>query len=94
MDTNDNPSIITMPELERHIYWKSRRGMLELDLVLIPFIKSSYPTLSDNDKATFDELLNLDDPTLLSWLVYGVEPMPEYANIVRLIRQFQREKLK
>ena len=33
-------------ELNR-LYWHSRRGMLELDVLLVPFVKEVYATLND-----------------------------------------------
>ena len=36
------------------LYWHSRRGMLELDVLLVPFTKEVYATLNqvDRDKVT------------------------------------------
>ncbi len=37
-------------ELNR-LYWHSRRGMLELDVLLVPFVKEVYPHLNEVDRA-------------------------------------------
>jgi antitoxin CptB len=42
------------------LYWKCRRGLLELDLVLARFV----PTLKDEDVQAFHALLDLPDHEL------------------------------
>ena len=37
----------------KRVYWHSRRGMLELDLVLMPFAEQVYPTLDESDKTRY-----------------------------------------
>ncbi len=39
--------------------WASRRGMLELDLVLEPFVSARYRDLDAGDRARFQRLLEL-----------------------------------
>jgi antitoxin CptB len=46
--------------LRNRLYWKCRRGLLELDLVLQRFI----PTLRDEDVPHLQELLDLPDNDL------------------------------
>ena len=36
-------------ELNR-LFWQSRRGMLELDVLLVPFVKEVYPGLDEEDQ--------------------------------------------
>ncbi len=36
-------------ELKR-LYWHSRRGMLELDVLLVPFVQEVYPGLDAEDR--------------------------------------------
>ncbi len=36
-------------ELNR-LFWQSRRGMLELDVLLVPFVKEVYPDLDEEDQ--------------------------------------------
>lgn len=49
--------------LER-VRWRCRRGMLELDIVLTRFVEQRYPQLDDDQRAAFDELLDLPDTEL------------------------------
>ena len=56
------------------VYWHSRRGMLEIDLALMPFAKEVYPGLSDDDKATYVRLLQEEDQDLFAWILERSKP--------------------
>lgn len=49
------------------IEWDCRRGMLELDKVIMPFYQQHFDHLSDNQKAVFVRLLACTDLQLFSW---------------------------
>jgi len=57
------------PALER-LKWRSRRGLLELDLVLERFWKRTGDRLEDAEAAALERLLQLPDNDLLD-LVMG-----------------------
>ena len=42
--------------------------MLELDILLQPFVENCYDTLTDAQKRTLHEMLNLDDVELLDMI--------------------------
>jgi antitoxin CptB len=50
-------------ELQR-MRWRCRRGLLELDIVLGRFVEHRYPTLNEQQRVSFDELLDLADNDL------------------------------
>ncbi|MGB1333316.1 MAG: succinate dehydrogenase assembly factor 2 [Porticoccaceae bacterium] len=54
---------------KNRLLWASRRGMLELDLLLQPFVENHYDLLSDDDKQQFNLFLELEDQQLFQWLV-------------------------
>ncbi|MCD6046000.1 MAG: succinate dehydrogenase assembly factor 2 family protein [Gammaproteobacteria bacterium] len=56
------------------LYWACRRGMLELDLLLLPFLENGYDNLSDEERSTFIQLLAIEDPTLYQWFIAHLEP--------------------
>lgn len=58
-------SIASIAELR----WQCRRGMLELDLLLMPFLEREYGTLLPQDQTTFVELLSYPDQTLYAWFL-------------------------
>lgn len=75
-------------KVTERIRWACRRGMLELDLFLVPFYEHCYDSLSDTEKHVFSELLTATDPELLSWLMAHSTPEnKEMALIVNKIRQ-------
>ena len=41
----------------KRIYWASRRGMLELDLMLVPFMEDCFRTLSADKQQHYADLL-------------------------------------
>ncbi|GLX81422.1 FAD assembly factor SdhE [Thalassotalea eurytherma] len=49
--------------------WACRRGMLELDVLFLPFVDNSFDDLSDEQKLTFERLLECDDPDLFAWFM-------------------------
>ncbi len=55
-------------ELQK-IYWRSRRGMLELDLLLVPFTLEVYAGLSAEDRSRYRQLLDSEDQDLFAWLM-------------------------
>ena len=66
-------------------YWHSRRGMLEIDLALMPFAKKVYPTLSDDEKVTYKALLLEEDTVLFSWILQ--KSTPENAQMASLVKR-------
>lgn len=69
------------------VRWHSRRGMLELDLMLVPFAEHCFASLDAIDQDRYVKLLACEDQDLLAWLLEHAEPQdPDIAHIVRLIR--------
>ena len=69
------------------LFWGSRRGMLELDLVLMPFLENVYPTLEQADKERYWLLLEEQDQDLFAWFMRRTDPdNPELQRIVDVIR--------
>lgn len=71
----------------KRLLWASRRGMLELDLVLMPFLENVYPTLEQSDKELYWALLEEQDQDLFAWFLRRENPeKPELQRIVDIIR--------
>ena len=49
--------------------WQCRRGMLELDLLLLSFFDNYYLDLSVSDQVVFEQLLSYQDPDLYQMLI-------------------------
>lgn len=66
--------------------WACRRGMLELDVLLMPFVDEAYDVLSDDDKRKFIKLLDCDDPDLFAWFMGHTEcKNPDLKYMVEMI---------
>ena len=52
----------------KHIYWRSRRGMLELELKLVPFVRDHFHELSEAEQAAYEALLGEEDWQLFDWV--------------------------
>jgi len=59
-----------LSEIEyRKLLWHSRRGMLELDLLLLPFARDCLPGLPVPQQRAYRRLLEEEDQDLFAWLV-------------------------
>ena len=75
-------------ELNR-MRWAARRGMLELDLVLGPFVEGRYSALSDTDRALFQQLMLCEDQDLFTWFMRRQQTdQEELVDIVKQILDF------
>ena len=54
---------------KNRLKWASRRGMLELDLILQPFVEDHYDALAEDDKLRFEVLLEMEDQQLFGWFM-------------------------
>lgn len=72
-------------ELKR-LFWHSRRGMLELDVLLVPFVEEVYPTLDPEDQARYRKLLECEDQDMFVWFMQRGEPKDaDLRRIVNMI---------
>jgi antitoxin CptB len=66
--------------------WACRRGMLELDVLFLPFVEQAFDELSPAQQITFERLLTCDDPDLFAWFMgHKACPDPELDAIVKLV---------
>ena len=75
MDTN----------LYKKAYFLSRRGLNELDQILIPFVENKFLDLKSQDKSSFLSLLENEDVDLLEWILYGKTVPKQYLDILNKI---------
>lgn len=63
--------------------WRCRRGMKELDLVLVRWLEHRYAEATPELRSAFERLLEAQDPELVSWLFRRERPAdPGLAAIV------------
>jgi antitoxin CptB len=59
----------TMEEQMGKLRWRCRRGMKELDLLTLGYLERYYSSASVEDRQAFADLLEVQDPLLMSYMV-------------------------
>jgi antitoxin CptB len=79
---------MTEVTLKTKLVWQCRRGMLELDVILIPFLEQHFDSLNDEQKGIFTQLLEQADPDLYTWIMgFGTSDNNNFDNMIQLIRK-------
>ena len=77
------------------IWWRSRRGLLELDLLLLPFVEERYARLGAEQQTRYRALIEHEDQDIWAWLQAGAVPdEPELDEIVRLVVAFNAARVR
>ena len=77
---------------KNRLMWASRRGMLELDLILQPFVENTFDSLPENDQLRFEALLEREDQQLFLWLMKREQPTdPDTQRIVQIIHESRKK---
>ena len=77
----------------KRLYWHSRRGMWELDQLLVPFVEEQYLKLDDADRERYRQLLACEDQDMFGWCMLRAEPENEdLKRIVGLVLEHAKPK--
>jgi len=77
---------MSVEEEVKRLQWQSRRGMWELDLMLVPFVQDCYRQLDVEDRARYEKILECEDQDLFVWLMQRDLPEePEHRLILQKI---------
>jgi antitoxin CptB len=72
---------------ESRLRWQCRRGMRELDELLIGYLDRRYQAADEREKSAFRKLLMLADSELIDYLLGGREAADrELADVVSRVR--------
>jgi antitoxin CptB len=72
----------------KRLEWRCRRGMKELDLLLVRYLRAHHGTAPAEERAAFEQFLELPDPDIARYLVGGDVPEdPRQAALCRRILQ-------
>jgi antitoxin CptB len=67
--------------------WRSRRGMLELDLLLGRFLSDFYDQLKEEQLVVYERILHEPDPDLYAWLMgYAIPEDKAFQDFVAWFR--------
>ena len=64
-----------MTNLKKKILWQCRRGLWELDQILLPFVENDFEHLNKEDQLLFQKLLQYEDIELFDIFVNKIEPL-------------------
>lgn len=79
-------------ELNR-LFWHSRRGMLELDELLVPFVREAYTELAADDQARYEKLLSCEDQDMFAWFMRRSQPDDaDLQRIIGLVLEYSRTR--
>ncbi|HAB91986.1 MAG: succinate dehydrogenase assembly factor 2 [Thiopseudomonas sp.] len=77
----------------KRLYWHSRRGMWELDQLLVPFVEERYLQLDEADRERYRLLLDCEDQDIFGWFMRRAEPdSDDLKRIVALVLDHARPK--
>ena len=71
-----------MSDMSR-LRWRCRRGTKELDIVMNRYLQERYETASAEEQASFNALLDIEDPIIFDWLMDKTQA--EDANLKALV---------
>lgn len=70
----------------RRLRWHCRRGIKEVEVLLVPFFEERYTQLDPQDQQRFEALLEQHDVDMFEWFTHRSKPEdPELAHIVSLV---------
>lgn len=87
MTTTPPPETMDPAELGR-LRWRCRRGMRELDVLLVRYLERDWPGADETARAAFCALLERQDPEINALLLGRMAPEDEaVANVLECLRR-------
>jgi antitoxin CptB len=68
--------------------WRSRRGLLELELLLKPFVDGRFAALPEPLKQDYERLLDFDDMDAHEWLLARTQPPADLQPLIVEMRRY------
>jgi len=63
-----------LTDLKKKILWQCRRGLWELDQILLPFVENDFENLNQEEQLLFQKLLKQEDIELFDIFVNKIVP--------------------
>jgi antitoxin CptB len=87
MTPSHNDGMIDRADAGR-LRWRCRRGMRELDVLLVRYLERDWPAASEADRQAFRALLERQDPEINALLLGRLEPEDEaLARVLECLRR-------
>ena len=69
--------ILSVSDLLNKAKFKARRGLNELDKILVPFVEKNFLSLNETKIEQLFELFEIDDVSLADIIIYKKKDYPE-----------------
>ena len=69
--------ILSVSELLNKAKFKARRGLNELDKILVPFVEKNFLSLNETKVEQLFELFEIDDVSLADIIIYKKKDYPD-----------------
>ncbi len=69
------------------LIWHCRRGIREMDILLLGYLESHYDNASAKEQNVFEKLLEETDLDILSWITQKTSPDEKYIDLLSFIRE-------
>jgi len=71
---------------KRRLTWQCRRGIKEVEILLIPFFEKYFMDMTREEQGDFEEFLKEQDADMFEWFTMRVIPEnPKMAKVVDVI---------
>lgn len=74
---------LNQEEHVRRLRWHCRRGIKEVEVLLLPFFEQCYTDLSLQDQSVFERLLEQHDVDMFEWFMQ--RSLPEDVELARMV---------
>lgn len=69
------------------LFWRCRRGMREMDILLLHYLNHCYSSASNKEQQAFEALLEEHDVDILAWITNIRPADQQYLSLIQFIRQ-------
>ena len=81
-------------EVSGRIKWQSRRGMREIDLMLLPFVEHDLPNMDEETLKDYEDLPEASDLELVRWFNGTCEAnSPKRRRMVQIIVECHKKRI-
>lgn len=78
-------------ELSR-LRWRCRRGIKEMDILLVRFLEEVFPELDEREQLIFADLLEETDLDIYAWIMGKSSPYnSSYSNIISQLQKITEQ---
>ena len=78
---------LSIEQIKKQLIWRSRRGILALDVLLQQFLNNHFTELNQEELIVYGQILTIDDLVLLDMIHNKTPPEnPQWQSIIEKIQ--------